>query len=299
MNSIKNNFSIRDLENLTGVKAHTIRIWEKRYNLLKPNRSETNIRYYDVNSLTKLLNIKYLNENGYKISKIAALNKAQITSNIKKIESANKVENESINAFKIAMLTFNQALLRNTYNSLIKEKPFKEIFLSIFIPLLNEIGILWQVGTVTPSHEHYISTFIKQKILLNIEDLQAKNETNKKTTFVLYLPENEIHDIGLLYLNYELINKGYHTIYLGQNTPIKSLKDLLDFFDDITFISYFTVKPEAKLIPKYIEEFNNSLLKTEKINLYLLGHRVSSISNVKLPKNITLFNSIESLTDNL
>jgi len=300
MNSIKNNFSIRDLENLTGVKAHTIRIWEKRYNLLKPNRSDTNIRYYDVNCLTKLLNIKYLNENGYKISKIASLDTTQLISNIKKLESNSRIENESINAFKIAMLTFDQNLLQNTYNALIKRKAFKDIFTTVFIPLLNEIGTLWQVGTISPSHEHYISIFIKQKILINIEALQFKNQNSKlTTTFVLYLPENEIHDIGLLYINYLLISKGYHTIYLGENTPITSLEDTLNFFNNITFISYFTVNPEVKQIPKYLEEFSNVLLRNKNINLCLLGRKTSTINSQKLPKSITVFDSIENLTKDL
>ncbi len=294
MDSIKNNFSIRDLENLTGIKAHTIRIWEKRYDLLKPNRSKTNIRYYNSESLVKLLNIKYLNENGYKISKIALLNSVELTNNVKTLESNIRIENKPINTFKVAMVTFDKNLFNSTYDELTAKMPFKEIMFSIFIPLLKEIGVLWQLGTITPAHEHYISTFIKQKILINIERIEH-TEIIKHNTFVLFLPENEIHDIGLLYIYYHLLNKGYHVVYLGENTPMESLKDVLKLFHKITFISYFTVSPSEKLICKYLEKFNNLLLKSKNTKLYLLGRKTAILSPKDLSKNITLFNSINQL----
>jgi len=249
MNNIKVNFSIKDLENLTGIKAHTIRIWEKRYNLLQPNRTDTNIRYYSLSSFQKLLNISYLNNYGIKISKIASFSEDEIMEKVRDISSRSNIEDHAINAFKIAMFNFDKAMFSNTYNQLIEKKPFSDIFYSAFLPLLNEIGLLWQTNTITPAHEHFISIHIKQKILIHIESLQNVAPKSEDKTFVLFLPEHEIHDIGLLFVNYKLISKGYHTVFLGESVPMESLKDLLKFFNNITFISFFTVYPYASNIP--------------------------------------------------
>ncbi|PKQ45567.1 MerR family transcriptional regulator [Confluentibacter flavum] len=299
MNNIQINFSIKDLENLTGIKAHTIRIWEKRYNLLSPNRTDTNIRNYSLASFQKLLNISYLNNNGIKISKIANLTEDEIPAKVREIASRAKIENHAINAFKMAMINFDQVLFYNTYNTLIEKKTFSDIFYNVFLPLLNEIGLLWQTNTITPAHEHFLSVHIKQKILINIERLQSLEPKPVSKTFVLFLPDNEIHDIGLLFINYKLRTKGYHTIFLGESVPMESLKDLLEFFDDVTFISYFTVYPDTQDILPYTNKFSELLLKKENTRLLLLGTKLASIDIPLLPKKIVTFNSIENLVKDL
>ncbi|WP_339894246.1 MerR family transcriptional regulator [uncultured Algibacter sp.] len=295
MNNIKINFSIKDLENLTGIKAHTIRIWEKRYNLLSPNRSDTNIRNYNITSFQKLLNISYLNNNGLKISKIAELDEEQIPIKVREIASRAQVEDHAINALKMAMINFDQVLFYTTYNNLLENKTFSEIFYSVFLPLLNEIGLLWQTDTITPAHEHFLSVHIKQKILLNTERLQLLEPKPVSKTFVLFLPENEIHDIGLLFINYQLRSKGYHTIFLGESVPMESLSDLLAFFNEVTFISYFTVYPETKDITNYIKNFNNLLLNKDDTNLLLLGKKFTDFKLENKPEKVSIYNSIENL----
>lgn len=295
MNNIKISFSIKDLENLTGIKAHTIRIWEKRYNLLSPNRSNTNIRNYSLASFQKLLNISFLNNNGLKISKIANLKEEEIPIKVREIASRAKVEDHAINALKMAMINFDQVLFYSTYNNLLENKTFSEIFYSVFLPLLNEIGLLWQTNTITPAHEHFLSVHIKQKVLLNIERLQLLEPKPNSKTFVLFLPENEIHDIGLLFINYQLRSKGYHTIFLGESVPMGSLSDLLEFFDHVTFISYFTVNPSENDIPDYITNFNELLLNKENTKLLLLGKKFENLELNNLPKRVSIFKSIENL----
>lgn len=299
MNNIKANFSIKDLENLTGIKAHTIRIWEKRYNLLSPDRSDTNIRNYSIASFQKLLNISYLNNNGLKISKIADLKEEEIPIKVREIASRGKVEDHAINAFKMAMVNFDQKLFYNTYNNLIEHKTFKNIFYTVFIPLLNEIGLLWQTDTITPAQEHFISVHIKQKILLNIERLQSLEPKPNSKTFVLFLPDNEIHDIGLLFINYELRSKGYHTIFLGESVPMENLSTLFDFFDDIVFVSYFTVYPEHENILNYLENFSNLLLTNSHAEFLLLGKRLEGIATESFPKGIKFYKSIENLVKDI
>lgn len=298
MNNIKTSFSIKDLENLSGIKAHTIRIWEKRYNLLQPNRSDTNIRNYSIESLQKLLNISFLNSKGYKISKISKLKTEEIPVLVREIASKGEQKHHAINAFKMAMLNFDQTLFYSTYNNLLQENTFKEIFYQVFIPLLEDIGILWQTDTINPAHEHFISTLIKQKVLINIEKVQTLEPNKKNKTFVLFLPLNEIHDIGLLYINYEIVCAGYQSIFLGQSVPIDSLAGITNHYDNIVFGSYFTIKPESGDVLDYIKDFRNKLLSKNN-KLFLLGQKLKNVDISDLPKNITTYSSISDFVKDL
>ena len=299
MNNVKKFFSIRDLENLSGIKAHTIRIWEKRYNLLSPERTDTNIRIYSLASLQKLLNIILLYNNGYKISKIAKIPESELPSVVREIIAKNSMKSHAINAFKLSMINFDLSLFQNTYNSLLSNRSFREIFWDVFMPLLNELGLLWQTDTISPAHEHFITNLIKQKIYTSTEKLQVIEPTKKDKVFVLYLPENEIHEIGLLFLNYEIVLKGYKTIYLGQTMPIESLVDLQKFYDNLFFLSYFTVEPTKDRVDRYIEEFRQTINSKGNSNLWIMGRQTEHISSKMLTDDIRIFNSIEELSEAL
>ena len=295
MNNIKSIFSIKDLENLTGIKAHTIRIWEKRYELLEPERTDTNIRFYNLSHLQKLLNISFLNNNGIKISKIASLTKKEIQQQVRELASNGEVKNHAINTFKLAMLDFNQDLFYETFNGLSRTKSFSQIFYEVFLPFLSEVGMLWQTDTISPAHEHFITSLIRQKILVNTELLQAKNKISHNDAFVLFLPENEIHEIGLMFINYELNAKGQRSIFLGSSVPISSLTDVLAYYDKVTFISYFTVKPLKDDLPDYITDFTSQLLKDKEHEFWILGQMTQYLENNTLPNNIKTFKTIDSL----
>ena len=299
MNNLKNKFSIKDLENLTGIKAHTIRIWEKRYNLLSPKRTETNIRYYDLASFQKLLNVSYLNNNGYKISKIANLEANKIPALVREIAAKTNLESHAINSFKLSMLNFDQVLFFNTYDSLLKEKPFRDVFYDIFIPLLNEIGLLWQTDTITPAHEHFLTTLIRQKILVNTELIQSKTIPKSDKTFVLYLPDNEIHELGLMFLHHEIVAKGYHSIFLGQSVPVDSLSDILHYYDDLIFLSYFTIKPTKDDIENYLKDFDKQILQKSNSEFWILGQMLNSVDLNNLPDQILPLKSIKELVSKL
>jgi DNA-binding transcriptional MerR regulator len=298
MNNVKNVFSIKDLENLSGIKAHTIRIWEKRYNVLQPMRTDTNIRLYDLASLQKLLNITLLHEYGYKISKIASYSEDKIPSLVREIISSKNAKSHAISAFKMAMMNYDEELFLNTYNWLIAEKSFKEIFYQVFIPLLEELGLLWQTDTITPAHEHFMSYLIKQKLLTNTEKLQMLKRTKFDTVFVLSLPMNEIHELGLMYLNYEILLHGYKTIYLGESMPIDNLKDLKKHFPSIVFVSYLTVQPERDVLNQYVGKMAEELLD-ENTELWYLGRLAEFIEREGLSDKISVFDSVAELVGNL
>ena len=287
------------MENLSGIKAHTIRIWEKRYNLFSPERTVTNIRTYSLKSLQKLLNIVLLYHNGYKISKIAKIPESEIPVLVREIVAKNSEKSHAINAFKLCMINFDQALFFNTYNSLLAERSFREIFIEVFIPLLNELGLLWQTDTISPSHEHFITNLIKQKIYINTEKLQIIEPTRKDKVFVLFLPENEIHELGLLFLNYEINLKGYKSIYLGQTMPIENLVDIIKYYENVHFVSYFTVSPTKDELQKYIQQFETRVNSVGQSKLWILGHQVQHLTSENLPISIKTFNSIERLVSHL
>lgn len=288
MNKVKTVFSIKDLENLSGIKAHTIRIWEKRYNLLSPNRTDTNIRFYTLESLQKLLNITLLYNNGVKISKISILTGDQIITECQKIISENAVKNLFINDLKLAMLNFDQALFENSYQKLIEVIDFREVYINYFIPFLNELGLLWSTDAITPAHEHFITALIKQKILIQAEKLQVNAPIQHDRRFILFLPENEIHDIGLSFINYEIIRRGYLSVYLGQSIPTDCLNIFSGYDNKIIFITYFTVEPSAEKIPDFMNEIHDKIISRGNCELWVLGRKTKELMDIVLPDNIKL-----------
>jgi DNA-binding transcriptional MerR regulator len=297
-NNVKSVFSIKDLENLSGIKAHTIRIWEKRYNILEPMRTDTNIRLYDLPSLQKLLNITLLHDYGYKISKIASYPEDQIPLLVREIISEKSAKNHAISAFKMAMMDFDQELFFNTYAQLLSEKSFKEIFYQVFIPLMTELGLLWQSETITPAHEHFISYLIKQKLLINTEKLQVLRPTKTEKVFVLSLPMNELHELGLMYLNYETLLRGYKTIYLGESMPIKDLTDLKKHFNSIVFVSYLTVQPDKDSVNDYVNQMIQELMD-DSTELWYVGRMTEYITQEGFSDKIKVFKSITDLVEEI
>jgi DNA-binding transcriptional MerR regulator len=293
LNNIKQDFTIKDLENISGIKAHTIRIWEKRYNLLQPKRTDTNIRFYSNENLQKLLNIVLLNNNNFKISKIAKMSEEELLLQSREIALNTAINDEAINSFKLSMFQFDKILFNNTYNKLLHKKTFRQIFKEVFIPFLNHIGLLWQTETLMPAHEHFISNLISQKIQINSEKLEFSVSTSNKT-FVLFLPENEIHELGLLYLNYELILRGNHTIYLGQSLPLNNLDYFFKNKREICFVTSTTVMPYDDKIEAYFKEID-TILKETKHQLIAIGRKTNLVNKLTFNSNIQFYNSVEDL----
>lgn len=298
MENIKQNFSIKDLESLSGVKAHTIRMWEKRYGILNPDRTESNIRTYDIKGLQKILNVTFLNDHGYKISRISKLSDDEIASYVQNISVSKSDTNRAVKSMKLAMLNFDQSLFLRTYDELTTTYTFREIYNNAFIPLLKEIGFLWQIGTISPAHEQFVSTLVKQKLYINIEKLQHEKPQKEDKVFVLFLPDEEVHDIGLFYINYELLLYGYKVIFLGQSLPKKDLHLFTSVYSKTVFISYFTVKPDD--IEKYINEIKDYMSR-EKSEYWILGRKTQEITEnqIELPPNFKVFGDISEMTLNL
>jgi len=295
MKRIKSTFSIKNLENLSGIKAHTLRIWEKRYNLLEPERTDTNIRRYSLNSLKRLLNVTLLYNHGFKISKIASLNEEEIPELVRSIALKSNSEQVAINAFKLSMINFDYDPFDTNYNEILQHHDFQYVFLNVFMPLMRELGILWQTGAISPSHEHFITNLIKQKIHLQTELLQRKKpKRGEHPLFVIFLPENEIHELGVLYLNYLILNSGFRTIFLGQSLQTTSLETLYSYNTKFYFVTYLTVEPNKDEIMPFISQFHENLLKDSDSKLLIFGPQQIEIDTDKLPGQVELFRSVES-----
>lgn len=300
MEHIKQNFSIKDLEHLSGIKAHTIRIWEKRYDILNPERTDTNIRTYNGENLQKLLNISFLNSHGYKISRISKMEEGEINNLVKRISASSSEENRAKNSFKLAMMNFDDRLFQRTYNKLREKRSFREVFQDVFLPLLEEIGLLWQTDTIKPIHEHYIVELIKQKIYLNIADLKAEiPEEDDEVLYVLFLPENEIHDVGILYLNYELLNASKNAIYLGPSLPLSNLDYLMKIHKNLVFVSYLTITPVNTDVQEFINDFQEKVCQEKQHELLLFGQRTKEIDRNSLPDHIKVYPSALDFAINL
>lgn len=228
LNKALGTFSIKDIEAITGIKSHTLRIWEQRYGIVAPERSGTNIRHYSHGQLKTLLNISVLNDNGYKISEIAKMPKETIAEKVHELAKKEGAYSLHVRSCIAAMMSFDEIGFNQLLNTYILQFGVEETFLQIVFPFLGEVGLLWQVGTILPSHEHFVSNIIIQKLYVAI-DGQLGKTTSPRLSFLLFLPESEKHSLGLLFANYLLRARGHEVLYLGQEVP---LTDLFDAFKE-------------------------------------------------------------------
>ncbi len=217
-------YPIQELARLTGVKAHTIRIWEKRYNLITPDRTETNRRNYSDEQVRKLLNITTLLSNGHKISKIAAYSDVEINDYIYKQLFAHVQDNINaifINDLLKTMLEFDEAGFEKIFSAVVTRLGLFEAMLQVVYPFMSKVGVLWRIDKTSPVQEHFASCIIRRKLMAAIDGLLPA--TNKESKFLLFLPEGEWHDIGLLFANFIIRSKGHEVLYLGQDVPAENI----------------------------------------------------------------------------
>jgi DNA-binding transcriptional MerR regulator len=230
-----NAFTIKDMENLCGIKAHTIRIWEQRYNFLKPNRTTTNIRYYGNDELKTVLNIALLNKYGFKISHIDRMMPQEIRAKIMSLSDAEAVQERTINGLVQEMIDLEMEKFEKIITDYISAKGIELTVIQIIFPFLEKIGILWQTGHINPAQEHLVTNIIRQKLVVAIETTVSPIKLDK--TFLLFLPEGEHHELGLLFIYYLLKSRGARTIYLGANVPLKDVEHVVGLKKpDIAFV---------------------------------------------------------------
>lgn len=247
-------YSIKELEQLSGIKAHTIRIWEKRHKIIEPQRTATNIRFYSDEDLKKIINVSLLNNHGVKISKIVGLSLDEINEQVAQLsDSKNSIE-IYIDQLVLAMIDMEEEQFEKLLASLILKFGFERTVLEIVYPFMEKIGILWLTNNITPAQEHFISHLIRQKMIVAIDGLPLPPKTSK--TAILYLPENELHELGLLFYHYIAKKVGYRTYYLGQMVPFKDLKYVVDHYQPELIITSLTSGPYPHAMQAYLEKLS-------------------------------------------
>lgn len=256
-----NAYSIKDLEKLSGIKAHTIRIWEQRYGIISPKRTPTNIRYYLDKDLIKLLNVVFLYQNGYKISKIALMDDTEIDHLKSQISNQKFSKIGSIDALTLATTDLDEHKFNKVVADFIAEKGFYKTMMELIYPFLDKLAVLWLTGSITPAHELFVSNLIRQKVISAI-DKETSNPIRLNKKFLLFLPEGEIQELGLLFLHYLLKSKGFPVLYLGKGIRIQELKDAHSAFKPDYFFTIlsesFISEPVQSLIDRLSNEFSNS-----------------------------------------
>lgn len=266
-------YKIKDLENLTGIKAHTIRMWEKRYGLLSPCRTETNFRTYSDEDLQSILLVSVLNNNGIKISHIADMTVDERASRIKKYQKES-IENNSIEQFILALLRLDEELFCSTFDELIEKFGLEITFSDYLVPFLDKIGVMWLVGTINPAQEHFVSHLIRQKIIATIDKLEANSASNTKKA-ILYLPEHEWHELGLLFYHYILKKLGWKIYYLGQSVPLESVKQIINQVKPDLVVSSWVVSVDENIVAGHFTELRSFY----KGILAVGGHQMSGRKN--------------------
>jgi DNA-binding transcriptional MerR regulator len=242
-------YSIKDLEHLTGIKAHTIRIWEKRYDIIQPKRTKTNIRCYSDEDARRLINISILNQHGFKISNISTFTDAEINEKVLYLTKETSQEDAQIKALALAMINLDEARFKNILSKAILSRGFEDAFMKVVFPFLDRIGVLWQTNAINPGQEHFITNLIRQKIIANIDAQDKPIDANSKR-FILLLPEGELHELGLLFLAFLIKERGHQLLYLGQLTPLKSVVESEKIWPADIIVPYL-VSSMSGIDPKY------------------------------------------------
>ncbi|HNP94532.1 MAG TPA: MerR family transcriptional regulator [Cyclobacteriaceae bacterium] len=281
-------YSIKELETLSGIKAHTIRIWEKRHRLIIPERTPTNIRYYSDEDLKKIINVSLLNNHGIKISKIAEMSDSQIQSEIVQLTAQTSETDLFIEQLIIAMIDMEEEQFEKILSHLVIKFGFEKMITEIAYPFLEKIGVLWQTGNIDPAQEHFISNLMRQKIIVAIDSLPFAPHDARKV--VMFLPENELHELGLLYFHYILRKNGFRTFYLGQHLPLKDVISVCRTHKPEALVTVLTVSAKGKKTQQYVEEL---LEHAPGVKLFAAGHYSTQLDMTN--PNLKLFKDASSL----
>lgn len=288
-----NAFTIKDLENLSGIKAHTIRIWEQRYKFLRPHRTATNIRYYSNDELKTVLNIALLNKYGFKISHIDRMMPQEIKERILSLGDPEAIQERIINELVQEMVDMDMERFETIIGNYIAAKGIEKAVILIIFPFLEKIGILWQTGHINAAQEHLVTNIIRQKLIVAIETTSSHIKFGK--TFLLFLPEGEHHELGLLFMHYLLKSRGAKTIYLGANVPIRDVEQVIKLKKpDIAFI-HLTATCSSFNLEKFLA---NVAQRFENTTTVISGQLTQDYKR-KVPANVQFKRSLSEVMEYL
>lgn len=285
-------YSIKDLEHLSGIKAHTLRIWEQRYNFIEPKRTDTNIRYYNDEDLKLVLNVSLLKDNGFKISKISQMSLDEMHQEVIRLTEKNLRYQDQIHAMVLTMVDLDEDRFEKIVATNILQLGFEKTMINIIYPFLSKIGILWQTGAVNPAQEHFISNLVRQKLIVAIDGQYISNTDGAKK-YLLFLPAGELHELSLLFSNYLIRSRGGKVIYLGQNLPFEDLEHVCKIHRPDYLLSIITTSPGQDQVQQYVNRLGDSFPES---HVLLSGFQVIG-QDLETRENVTIFNKIEDLVE--
>lgn len=283
-------YSIADLENITGIKAHTIRIWEKRYNIIRPFRTSTNIRYYDNDQMRKLVNVAALMRSGMKISKIDKLSSSQINDEInKRLSATSETDQDSYEIYTAQLITNGLDFTENGFNKVFSNALLRYgmqvCYEKILLPLMNRVGLYWTTNMLNPAQEHFVSNLVKQKLNAAIDSLPPGSSAQQPS--LLFLPQNESHEIGLLMAKYILRNAGKQVIYLGQHVPFENLKSTVQQTHPSQILFFMVQMHPIEVMQNYLDLIASEF---KELKIFVAGFPYI-LSKLEVPKNIMWISS--------
>jgi len=278
-------YSIKELEKLSGIKAHTIRIWEKRYKLINPKRTSTNIRSYSDSDLKKIINVAIVNNSGIKISHIARLPASELSRLVRQQHESGEDIASPVDKLTLATVEMNERAFNRVMNKLDTSMSFEEIVLDVLYPFLEKIGVLWQTGEINPAQEHFVSNLIRQKIFVAIDNLPLPNDNSHSV--ILFLPENEYHEIGLLFYHYLVRKMGYISLYLGQSVPYGDLKAVVNVHKPKYIITSIVTTLHEGDVKSYVGRLSRDFAK----QITLISGMVTQKFDFSGLKNVHRFSS--------
>ena len=271
-------YSIKEIEKVSGIKAHTIRMWERRYGIVVPKRTDTNIRFYSDEDLKHLLNISILNQNGLKISKIAALDKDELRDKVADLLDSSQKYNHVIDAMLLSMLEIDEYAFNESFSAAWKEYGFEKLIEQIIFPFLERIGVLWQTDTINPAQEHFMSNLMRQKIIVTI-DKEISNKKSHKDKIIFFLPEDELHELGLLFYSFIARKEGFEVIYLGASVPFDDLKEVQRVTGAKAFFSAYVAAREKEELENMFSDLRETF---PALPFYVTGLQIKELNPILL-----------------
>lgn len=281
-------YSIRDLEKLSGIKAHTIRIWEQRYGMIEPRRTKTNIRYYEDEDLKFILNVALLNKNGIKISKIAKMAKHDIAEKVSAISEVNFEFDTQLDALTLSMIEVDEYKFDRIITMNVQKMGFERTMLEIIQPFLDRLSLLWLTGSIRPVQENFISYLIRQKIVTAIDNEPFVLGVGTQK-FLLFLPEGETQELSLLFLHYLLKARRNQVIYIGQDMSINDLQDVFTIHRPDYLYTMITESFSKEPVQQYIDTL---MERFPDCQIMVSGYQVLT-QNVKSSNRVTILKSLD------
>ena len=291
-----NLFSISQLAQFSGIKPHTIRMWEQRYNALKPDRSEGNTRYYNNVQLRRLLNIVSLQQQSIKVSALCALSDKEIFKLLGDLPDNTVNDNAEgyfISQLIAAGMSYDEVHFEKTFSHCLLKYGMKEAYTKVIYPMLIRLGLLWTKDSIPPAQEHFISNLLRQKLFTAIDALPPAKPGSD--CWLLYLPENEFHEIGLLHASYLIRLSGSKAIYMGANLPVDSLNEAVDQLSPEHLLLFLV----HNNLPRDTEDYLNEIARRFRSKKIFVACQHKILTQVKTPKNVQWLASVADLEQQL